>query len=161
MNSYEIETILTRSPLTHHLFGGVFPADHIPNYFDKLPKGLIVNTEPSTKGGAHWVAFYIPEIGTNGRNEKTLEFFDPLAGGTCEPMTEIRRWITRKTDDGYKLQRNISQVQSSNLGTCGPFCIYYIAQRANGQTMPEIMYKLTKLGMYKASTHVNNVVKKL
>lgn len=144
MNSYEIERIVTNNPGTHHLFEGVFPADQIPNYFTRLPKGFIVNTGPSSQGGAHWVAFYIPQIGTTGRNQKSLEFFDPLAGGTCEDMTEIRRWITRMTDDGYKLQRNISQVQSSNLGTCGPFCIYYIAQRATGRTMPEIMYKLKK-----------------
>ena len=48
---------------------GVFPADRLPSRITQFPRGLVANTDPSTKPGMHWVAMYFPDTSTS-------EFFD-------------------------------------------------------------------------------------
>ena len=48
---------------------GVFPADRLPSRITQFPRGLVANTDPSTKPGMHWVAMYFPDASTS-------EFFD-------------------------------------------------------------------------------------
>jgi len=49
-------------------FLGTFSCDTIPK-INNFPSSFIVNTQPSGKGGEHWVAIYI-------NNERKGEYFD-------------------------------------------------------------------------------------
>ena len=50
----------------------VTSADRLPSRTDfQRPAGLIVNTDPFTRPGEHWVCFYFPQTGP-------AEFFDSL-----------------------------------------------------------------------------------
>ena len=56
MNSREIENALRSIPLVKDIFFGVFPSDQIPE--KQYPGGYIVNTDPASQSGQHWVAFF-------------------------------------------------------------------------------------------------------
>ena len=41
-------------------FRGVFAANRLPKRVSRYPSAYIVNTDPASKPGTHWVAFYLP-----------------------------------------------------------------------------------------------------
>ena len=71
MNTIELNDILKK-----HIdnFIGVFPSDKIPKIPRRRPVSLICNTDPSSKSGKHWVAFYFPND-----DSAPIEFFDSYA----------------------------------------------------------------------------------
>ena len=125
MNTLEIEQALKNNPITRKQFCGVFAADEIPTTFDTLPCGLVVNTDPISEPGTHWVAFYLP-------SQEHLEFFDSYGnhpeyyGFNLKPTI----WNQRK-------------LQSSWTDVCGQYCIFYLYQKTKGLTMHEIVNMFT------------------
>ena len=59
MNTAQVAYALEHDPKTSKKFCGVFPIDKLPQTIDRYPCGLIVNTDPSTKPGMHWVAVFL------------------------------------------------------------------------------------------------------
>ena len=59
MNSANLERILNSlvDPNKCAVLG-VFPSDLIPDHMEKYPNCFIVNTDPSSMPGQHWVAYY-------------------------------------------------------------------------------------------------------
>jgi len=65
-------------------FCGVFPSDKLPQQPLAKPSALVVNTDPSSKPGQHWVAFYFDV-------DNTGDFFDSFGQPpTPQFMTFIR-----------------------------------------------------------------------
>ena len=56
MNTAQIAYALEQDPKTSKTFCGVFPSDKLPQTIDKYPCGLVANTDPRTRPGAHWVS---------------------------------------------------------------------------------------------------------
>ena len=69
MDTLQIKRALERNTFTKKIFCGVFASDELPEIIDTFPCGFVVNTDPSTELGTHWIAFYFPS------HEKG-EFFD-------------------------------------------------------------------------------------
>ncbi|CAB3981379.1 ADP-dependent glucokinase [Paramuricea clavata] len=69
MNTAQITHALEQDPVTSKKFCGVFPSDKLPQTINRYPCGFVANTDPSSKPGTHWVAFYFP-------SEEKGEFFD-------------------------------------------------------------------------------------
>lgn len=68
MNTSQLECVIKSDEmLSAHLLG-VFAADQIPKRRNKYPYGLIVNTDVSSKPGAHWCAIY-------GDRQGSVDFF--------------------------------------------------------------------------------------
>ena len=65
MNTLEISETLAGVKL----FGGVFAKDRLPLVVEKKPTFYIVNTDPISKPGRHWIAIYVGD---------EVEFFDSL-----------------------------------------------------------------------------------
>ncbi len=111
-------------------FLGVFPSDRLPAKA-KRQCSLIVNTNPSTKPGAHWVAIYVDSIGT-------LEYFDSY--GLQPTVTSISTYISK-----YKKWRyNSKRIQSPLSSVCGHYCIYFLIMRSYNETMAEILKKFSE-----------------
>lgn len=68
MNTEQLQRVIRCDGYMKSRVLGVFPADDLPTYLT-LITGLIINTDPITLPGRHWVAFYL-----NEQNE--LECFD-------------------------------------------------------------------------------------
>ena len=59
-------TLLGKRYLEKNFFRGVLPSDHLPSKrVRKRPAGYIINTDPHTKPGEHWIAVVLQEGGKN------------------------------------------------------------------------------------------------
>ena len=109
---------------SHVDFLGVFPFDHfplnrlIPDHVTKSASRTalctIVNTDPSTKPGSHWVAFFSGDLGN-------LEFFDSYA----MPPSAYDFFIPSNT----KLSTSNTCLQSLTSNVCGYYCLLYLYLR--------------------------------
>ena len=62
LNTFQLTAALQKNPITKKCFDGVYPRD-ILNSIKKTPRMIIVNTDPSTKSGKHWILLYFDAQG--------------------------------------------------------------------------------------------------
>ena len=62
LNTFQLTAALQKNPITKKCFDGVYPRD-ILNSIKKTPQMIIVNTDPSTKSGKHWILLYVDARG--------------------------------------------------------------------------------------------------
>jgi len=104
--------------------------------------GCVINLDPSTKGGSHWVCLYM----MNDGKKVTVEYFDSIGTGECRSMvtcdrrnvpTSIKEYaeiIQKRSEDiglKYKFKQN-KQRHQRKYNECGMYCLYYIMNRLNG-----------------------------
>ena len=110
MNSKQILKILKNNKE----FSGVYACDQLPQ-IHSFPAALVANTDPHTKPGTHWVAFYINADGSG-------EFFDSYG---LEPQ-QFRNFM-HKTCNMW--QHNTIRLQGPLSSVCGQYCIYYLVHK--------------------------------
>ena len=71
MNTAQIAYALEHDPKTSKKFCGVFPSDKLPQTIDWYPCGLVVNTDPSTKPGTHWIGIFL----TSPQNGEWFDYY--------------------------------------------------------------------------------------
>jgi len=133
MNSSDINKILSRDPHTARYFVGVFPSDKIP--FLEKAAVMVVNTDTQDKPGRHWLALFV-------RDKNTLEFFDSYGLPPASYGQHLEDYAKRFS----RLMRNCIQLQSLTSNVCGPYCIYFLVKRCQGQSMQYIVSKLKPYG---------------
>ncbi len=144
MNELELTRTLSKalkhSPVN---FLGVFPSDHIPcvDFISAhTPCNYVVNTDPCTESGTHWVAFFHPSPGL-------VEFFDSFGKHPSYYHFPI--------PSNMKLKFNHYTIQSNNSSACGKWCILFLIQRAQGHSRISITRRLSSL----TSKHSEALVK--
>lgn len=131
MNTIEITRAMNKVPG----FVGCFARDQLP-IRTKRPAGLIFNTDPSTKSGTHWIAYYISGDGQS-------ELFDPL--GKPIAHNEIFEFVKRNGPPGWpSTVCNSIAYQSDSSSKCGQFCIFYLKRRLRGSSICEIYASLSQ-----------------
>ena len=110
LNTYELQALMAHDPQ----FIGVFALDELPHNLpmDKTIK-LIVNLQPKSQPGSHWVAIY--RRGNNGF------YFDTF--GRLPPST-IRNWLANNTRR-WKFYDKIIQAPSDKV-SCGYICLTFL-----------------------------------
>jgi len=111
-------------------FEGVFAADTLPLRLHKKPALLIANTDPITKPGSHWVAFY---VGKNGEGE----FFDSYGMPPIIPLH--RQFLNRLCK---KWTYNHTTLQAVDSQVCGEYCVLYLIHKAHGYSLHAFIQKL-------------------
>jgi hypothetical protein len=124
MTTPEIETLMFRlfassqKPLSCK-FLGVFSFDHMPSLFTHHHTSCccIVNIDPSTKPGSHWVAFFFHSP------LNCLEFFDSYGN----PPSVFHFTFTNLDSSPHKprLVYNSLALQSFTTTVCGQYCILF------------------------------------
>ena len=87
--------------------------------------GIIFNTDPHNKSGAHWISLFI------NIKKKVIFFFDSVGTKTSP---EIMKLVNRIIDQGHKLNPKINFKFESSNGVehqyknteCGMYCLYFI-----------------------------------
>ena len=135
MTTPEIETLMFRlfdssqKPLTCK-FLGVFSFDHLPSLFhyDNSSCCCIVNIDPSTKPGSHWVAFFFDS------QLNSLEFFDSYG----YPPSYFNFNIRLPDSSHHKPHLAYSSIPLQSLSTtvCGQYCILFCYFRAMLSSSP-------------------------
>ena len=122
------------------IFVGVFAADTLPPIpRSKRPCAYIVNTDPISLPGQHWVVIYF------GKKRRPAEYYDSYGRA---PLPCFRNFI-----NNYKMNKQI--IQSSMTSTCGQHCIFYILKRCNGYSMEEILIHFKKEDLLSNDVMVN------
>jgi hypothetical protein len=122
MNTVEITNAMKKNNKTKSYFKGVYACDKLPRTKVKKPTCFIINTDPSSKPGTHWVAVYFPKKGS-------AEYFDSF--GFRPKINSITNFIntncTRFTYNKIQLQNIFSTV-------CGNYCCEYLLHRCQGKS---------------------------
>lgn len=127
MDSCQLHEALHTHPLTKSNFWGVFASDQL-EYPTKLPASLIVNVEPSSKSGSHWISLYIAHNGD-------AIYFDSLAQPPLENASRLFRIV----------ERNRTPVQSVFSSVCGELCMLFIFLKSAKVSFSDIIYYLRRL----------------
>jgi len=125
MNTEQIRNVIQRDTLTLKKFGGVFAENNLPKRINVYPYGLIVNSDPDTKPGRHWLAMYFP-------SQDRGEFFDSFGR---RPDFYSKTFVTFLNGHCKNWVCNEKTLQSVNTTVCGEYCIFYLMHRSRGISM--------------------------
>ena len=124
MNTAQIERILRRDPYCKKIFKGVYARDQIKRV--SYPSACIINSDPSTRPGRHWIAVFFDRRG-NGQYFDSYGLPPEVLGFTEFMNRNSKQWIwNRKT-----LQELYSAV-------CGQYCIYFVLFRCRGVSLRSV-----------------------
>ena len=127
MNTVQIHKVLMSS--IPDCFVGVFSCDNLPKQIKTFPSALVANTQPSTKSGEHWVAFYFI-------SPSQAEYF--CSYGRPPTVSAFKQLLR-----GYNWANNQKRVQGNFSSVCGQYCIYYLLKRCKGLSMAEITHQFS------------------
>lgn len=94
--------------------------------------GIVINDDPSTLPGSHWVAVFIKK--DNNKKNTTIEYYDSYGQ---KPITSISKFIhkLKKTlehnNHNVTIKINKNKIQKSK-NECGMFSINFIISRLRG-----------------------------
>jgi hypothetical protein len=123
MNSVEIDNVL-RS-VCGATFLGVYAKDRLPSSLPNRPCLMVVNTEPSTRSGEHWISMYLDA------NEG--EYFDSFGQLANQTFT---RYMNKHCSRWIHSERQLQSVVSR---FCGHYCIFYCCYRKIGYNLNAIL----------------------
>jgi hypothetical protein len=119
----------------------VIASNEIPSLYplvDETTKhfAFVMNMDPSTKAGSHWIAVHI------SRPEASIEYYDSLVNQPSKRfLKDIKPLIERMRDNVYyKLKVNMVKDQSDSSANCGYFAINFIDKRLNGKRWDEASF---------------------
>lgn len=137
MDTNQISCVLLDKLREHPDFSfiGVYAADQIPKIIDCYPVSLIANIDPISLPGQHWVAFYL-------RSQNDFEFFDSFAL-PISIYTHLSHSLT-----GACTHYCTYPIQSMRSTLCGQYCIYFLLNRARGQSFSNILASFCPTNSY-------------
>jgi hypothetical protein len=128
MNTQEIQYQLK----DYKAFVGVFPCDRLPSL--KPGQAMIVNTDPHTKPGQHWVAFYKTK-------SMDLEYFDSF--GLPPLVSHLKNYINMGAHNHFTY--STVQLQHESSQTCGNHCISFVKHRLLDQPFASLLAHFSSL----------------
>lgn len=127
MNTTQLQCMIRCDQVLKHKISGVFAADQLQNV--TLNTGFIANTDPHSKSGKHWCAFYIDE---NGH----VDFFDSYGRLPRCNSSFFDTWLKKNASS---VTLNSIQLQSNESFVCGLYCILFLHQRISGYTLNDFV----------------------
>ena len=128
MDTTQIHHVLSNHPSTKSCFKGVFASDEFPNKINRHRKQCyVVNTDPSSKPGLHWVAFYY----SDGEGF----FFDSYGNPPDFYKHEFKEHLDRNADSWTY---NTKRLQGTMSSVCGQYCIFFLIKRC--RSSPKLSY---------------------
>jgi hypothetical protein len=129
MNTLQVEDLLRLDCNLASTFEGVFASDRLPKFSD-LKSALVLNFDPISKPGSHWVAIYVD----NGVGEYFDSYGEPPFIGYFVNFLKqnCRTWTYNK-----------KEMQALDSDVCGYYCIWFLSERARGKSLLEITSKFS------------------
>ena len=124
LNTYQLTAALEKNPVTKKCFDGVNPRDILKS-IKETPQMIIVNTDPSTKTGKHWILLYFTR-------RQRAEIFDSLGNDVTSYRSSKKKFIKRhSTHHVYAVGH---RIQPKGTALCGHYCLYYAYSRCEGMS---------------------------
>jgi hypothetical protein len=116
------------------------------------PISMIINLDPITEGGSHWIAMFI----TNKENIYCFDSFGSLINciraNSSKENEEKDFCLTGPNDDIYDFLKSFKHItQNKNIyqsifsNNCAHFCIYFIYSMSIGNTFEKTLETLDRL----------------
>lgn len=118
MNSLEVYATLKTLPV----YTAVYAANRLPLSIS-YPCAIIVNTDPDSKPGTHWIAIYIDKF-QNG------EYFDSY--GLPPFVSQHKKFLRANCK---KFLYNTKEMQSLDSNVCGQYCLLYLYFRSRARSL--------------------------
>jgi hypothetical protein len=131
MNSLQLRYILKMFNSPIHT--GVYASDQL-NLISTKSFHIIVNIQPSTQKGLHWVSF------SKKSKQSQLEFFHSYGMPITYYPSSFQAFI--KTQGG-SFRYNTKQLQSNSSSVCGNYCLFMIFHRIKGATFDDVLNYFT------------------
>lgn len=129
MNTKQLDWVMKSDRFAKLQFRGVYAADQLPVKVREFPSAYIANTDPTSKPGTHWVAFYFAD-------EVHGEFFDSY-GMSPDFYNEKFEQFVKTNSSTWTF--NDKKLQSLDSQVCGQYCLYYLLLRCRGITKSKII----------------------
>lgn len=125
MSDYEINMMMKNIPN----YQPCISSDEISTLIPRKKMCFIMNLDPSSKGGSHWVAVYIDTI-----KDQEVDYYDPLSDPpTASFSHDIKNLIDRLNPSTLlKYKINTVRNQKATTDTCGYMCINFLNKRNHG-----------------------------
>jgi hypothetical protein len=114
-------------------FMGTFPCDDIPQVFTR-PAAFVINTDPSTKPGEHWVVIWLEADGTG-------QYFDSF--GMPPLQLDILNYLNQTCVNGWLY--NTTMLQNVLSVTCGNYCVLFVKMRCLGYSYIDFINLFTDI----------------
>ena len=125
MDTLQIERILKNDFCTKKIFKGVYPKDLLPTV--EYPGSYVVNTDPSSSPGEHWVGMFFNDEGSG-------EFFDSYS---LHPIIyELEEFMISHSSSRIDISKTLQSLISP---VCGHYTVYYISFRSRSCSLSEIL----------------------
>lgn len=113
MNAKQIHSCLKKYPQ----FIGVFASNEIPNplLIQSPPIAMVINTDPNTKPGSHWICIFVTKNGFG-------HYFDSYALPPSLPS--VLQFLNRYC--GSQWSHNTRRLQGNTSATCGHYVVDYL-----------------------------------
>ena len=123
----------------------VLACDELPlTTIRRLPAALIVNTDPSTQQGRHWLAIYVT-------SDRVGYFFDSF-GNTPMYREFPENIFCFLSKNCKRIIYSGSQVQHIQSTTCGEHCIFFLCNIQKGLSFQKV------LNMYTDNLKCNDIM---
>ena len=108
----------------------MFASDELP-VINVRPSVIVVNTDPASRPGRHWICMYLDE-------DALGEFFDSFG---LWPQRVFERFMDKHC---VTWTFNKKQMQSLVSRFCGHYCIWYCMMKFRKVTLYELMNAMSK-----------------
>jgi hypothetical protein len=119
MDTMQIQCTLRNVPS----FLGVYPRDLLPSHTFTQPSTIIINTDPHTESGTHWLAIRLEP------RSSTSYYFDSYG---LPPFLPAIQSFLRHTCSVWDY--NTTQLQSLTSNVCGLYCCLFVLYMDRGMT---------------------------
>lgn len=126
MNSAQLWKCVKQNNQLLRYCTGIYASDTVPEKISALPTCYIMNTDPISLPGTHWIAVYLSLYGQH-------EFFDSYGRPQSSVVPNLRQ------PSAGTWQENRVPLQGPLSITCGQYCLYYLSERCAGRQMNEIV----------------------
>lgn len=154
LNNVQLDHLATADAILKPYFYGTVACDRLPHRpIRKEPRGYIVNTDPHDQPGRHWLALW-----THSGN--ICEVMDSYALPLDSYMTAkpLQDWLKRQWK--YVIY-NEQSLQSIYSKSCGDYALFYLKDRARGQSMNEFLNRFSKHDYVDNDHKIGQLLKKL
>ncbi len=153
MDSSEIYDILTKNETSRKSFGGILPSDKLPvrPKRSQMSRSIyfVVNLDPSTKAGSHWVVCFFKKKGPD-------VYFDSY--GFPPVVDSIKAFM------GESFAYNMKQVQHPLSTACGQWCIFFILHQLYksqfGNGVPKFSDRFSENNLLRNDHEINHWINK-
>ena len=147
MNTAQISHVLKSDKYTQVTFAATLPADMLPEAkIDALPVAYVVNTDPSTKPGTHWLAIYI--------DRKRQGYFMDSFGWPPSAYGFTDFFKRNCASCTYNERR----LQSDHTTVCGQYCIYFILRLCRYASVASILRPFEHTALLQNDRYVHKIV---